>query len=101
MKTASWLLLNAKDKLFNDFILKYYPHNSADWFNCRKLRSTAIQEAAAYKAWRSIVAQKAELNPVAYKSIDNFETEYVATEVYKNSKTALFLYSNIILLKAG
>ena len=95
-RTACWLLLNGKDKLFNDFIMKYYPNNSTAWFNCRKLRSTAKQETAAYKAWRNIVSQMDKLNPVVYKSIDNFETKYASTKVYKNLKTALAGYKKII-----
>jgi len=96
MQTACWLLLHAKDKLFNDFIKKYYPDDLPDWLNCRKLVSSAPQEVAACNLWRNIVAKMQELSPDAYKWIEEFQTKYSQTEVYKNSKTALAEYGKIV-----
>jgi len=96
LNTACWLLLNAKDKLFEDFITKYYPDDSKDWLNCRKLVSTASQEIAAYNTWRNIIIQMTKLDYAAYKSINNFKTEYANTEVYKNAKNALEDYQKIV-----
>jgi len=96
MNTACWLLLNAKDELFEDFIKKYYPDNSEDWLNCRKLVNTAYQEVAAYNSWRNIIIQMTKLNYTAYESINNFKTKYANTEVYKNAQTALEDYHKIV-----
>ena len=95
-KTACWLLLNAKDKIFNDFIKKYYPNDLTAWSNCRKLLTSATSEVAAYDAWRDIVIQMTELKPTAYENIKKFKDKYFQTEVYKNSKTALLNYDKII-----
>ena len=96
MRTASWLLLYAEDKLFNDFIKKYYPDDLKDWLNCRKMVRSAPDEVAAYKLWQNIIAQMKELTPGAYNSIDEFQTKYANTEVYKNSQTALNYYQKIV-----
>lgn len=96
MRTASWLLLHAEDKLFNDFIEKYYPNDLQDWLNCRKLVKSAPQETAAYKLWGNITAKMTELSPDAYKCIEEFETKYRQTEVYENSQTALAGYRKIV-----
>ncbi|MCK4981751.1 MAG: hypothetical protein KAS17_02445, partial [Victivallaceae bacterium] len=96
MSTACWLLLNAKDELFKDFITKYYPDNSEDWLNCRKLVSTASQEVAAYNSWCNIITQMTKLNYTAYENINNFKTEYANTEVYKNAQAALEDYHKIV-----
>ena len=94
--TACWLLLNAKDKLFKDFITKYYPKDSKDWLNCRKLVHTASHEVAAYNSWHNIISQMQNLSYNAYTSINNFKTKYADTEVYKNAKNALEDYQKII-----
>jgi serine/threonine protein kinase len=96
MNTACWLLLNAKDKLFEDFITKYYPTDSENWLNCRKFVSTASLEVAAYYSWRNIITQMTELNYTAYESINNFKTKYANTEVYKNVQAALRDYQKIV-----
>jgi hypothetical protein len=96
MKTASWLLLNAKDKIFNNFIQKYYSDDSSEWLDCRKLTSNATKELAAYNLWLNIVAQMKELNPAAYKSIDSFKIKYSKTKIYKNAQTALLDYQKIV-----
>ncbi len=96
MQTASWLLLHAKDKLFNDFIEKYYPDDLQDWLNCRELVSSAQQEVEAYNLWQNIVVKMKELSPDAYKSIEEFQTKYSQTKLYKNSKNALDGYLKIV-----
>lgn len=95
-KTACWLLLNGKDKIFNDFIKKYYPNDSTAWANCRELLTGAPKEVVAYDEWRNIVIQMAELQPAAYENIKKFNKKYAQTEVFKNAKIALADYEKII-----
>ncbi len=94
--TACWLLLNSKEKLFRAFVQKYYPNDLSDWLNCRRVIITAPSELAAYTSWRNIVAQMAELNQMAYKSINDFKTKYADTGVYKNVQDILLDYQKTV-----
>jgi hypothetical protein len=89
-------LLNANDELFEAFIKKYYPNNTSEWLNSRKVLSNAKIEVAAYNLWRNIESQIANLSGTAYKNINKFEDKYANTEVYKNVKSVLIDYQKIV-----
>ncbi|MDD5598190.1 MAG: serine/threonine-protein kinase, partial [Victivallaceae bacterium] len=94
--TACWLLLNAPDKLFTEFIRKYCQEDTNKWFACRKLLSGASAEVAAYSAWLEIVGQFPELNRMVWQSIKNFKLQYGNTQVYGTVSDTLLDYQNTV-----
>ena len=94
--TACWLLLYAKGDLFEAFVRKYYPDDLSDWLNCRKFIVAAPLEVAAYDYWNNIVTQMAELNSMAYGSINKFQAKFATTEVYKKVQASLLDYQEIV-----
>ncbi|MFA6717079.1 MAG: serine/threonine-protein kinase, partial [Victivallaceae bacterium] len=94
--TACWLLFNAPDELFTEYIRKYCQDDAKKWLACRKLITGASAEIAAYNAWLEIVGQFSELNRMAWKSIKNFKSKYGGTQVYGTVRETLLDYQNTI-----
>jgi tRNA A-37 threonylcarbamoyl transferase component Bud32 len=90
--TASWLLLYSREKLFKDFIKKYYPKDYGKWLQARELLLSVKTETAAYDLWKAAKLQMAELNQMAFSSIKKLKSEYSSTEVYKNTQGILADY---------